>query len=229
LRLDSHVVYSTEHPPEHLQAILRRNRFDGAVLVGHCPQLPEDSSHLAGLVVPVGMLGDSLAHPKLRGVCASLADGIPDGLDELAPRGLALDLEVRPGELALLRQVAEGQPELRIAIGHMARPSFDAGPTEEWTHGMESAARLPNVFCKVSGLLSGQRSPWASAPMRPFVQFVMKAFGPDRVMFGSEWPMCLPVATWKECLAAFTQSIGAQTIETREKLLGGTAAKFYGL
>jgi L-fuconolactonase len=94
---------------------------------------------------------------------------------------------------------------------------------------MEAAARLPNVFCKVSGLLTDQRTPWSAGPLHPFVRHVLAVFGAARVMFGSEWPACLPAATWKETLAAFTQSIGAQSIGVREQLLGGTAAEFYGL
>jgi L-fuconolactonase len=229
LRIDSHVLYSQPHPPEHLQAILARNRFDGAILVGQVPHLPADYPHIAGLVVPIGCLAEYLEHPKLRGVCCSLTDGIPVGLDELARRGLPLDLEMEPCHLPLVQRIAEQAPTLRIAIDHLARPPFGSGPTTEWLRGIEAAARLPNVFCKVSGLLTGQRTPWTAAPLRPFVQHVLSVFGPSRLMFGSEWPACLPAATWKETLAAFTQSIGARSIEVREQLLGGTAAGFYGL
>ena len=63
----------------------------------------------------------------------------------------------------------------------------------------------------------------------PAVRAALAAFGPQRVMFGSDWPTYLPVGTWKEALAAFTQAIGPQTMETREHLLGGTARRFYGL
>ena len=229
MRIDSHVLYSPAHPPEHLQAILARNRFHGAILVGQFPEQPADHPHIAGLVVPIGRLAEYLGHGKLRGVCCSLADGIPWGLDELARRGLPLDLEFQPGHFPLVQRIAEQAPTLRIVIDHLARPSFDSGPTTEWVRGMQAAARLPNVFCKVSGLLTGQRTPWSALPLRPFVQHVLAVFGSDRLMFGSEWPACLPAATWKETLAAFTQSIGARSIEVREQLLGGTAARLYGL
>jgi len=228
LRIDSHVLYSQPHPPEHLQAILARNRFDGAILVGQFPGAAAAHPHIAGLVVPIGRLAESLHHPKLRGACCSLDGGIPAGIHELARRGLPLDLELETAQLPLIQRIAEQAPTLRIAIDHLARP-FDAAPSAEWLRGMEAAARLPNVFCKISGLLTGQRSPWSAAPLRPFVQHVLAAFGPGRLMFGSEWPACLPAATWKETLAAFTQSIGARSIEVRGQLLGETAASFYGL
>jgi L-fuconolactonase len=95
-------------------------------------------------------------------------------------------------------------------------------------HGI--GRRLPNVFCKISGLLTEvEQLPWRAAPIRPFVQHALAVFGPERLMFGSEWPVRLPDVTWKESLAAFTQSIGAQSLEVREQLLGGTAREFYGL
>ena len=229
MRIDSHVLYSQAHPPEHLQAILARNRFDGAILVGQLPDRSADWPHIAGLVVPIGRLAEYLNHPKLRGVCCSVSDGMPAGLDELARRGIPLDLELEVAQLPLVQRIAEQWPTLRIAIDHLARPAFDAGPTAEWVRDMEAAARLPNIFCKVSGLLSEQRRTWTAALPRPFVEHVLSVFGPNRLMFGSEWPACLPAATWKETLAAFTQSIGARSIEVREQLLGGTAARFYGL
>jgi L-fuconolactonase len=70
---------------------------------------------------------------------------------------------------------------------------------------------------------------WSAERLRPFVQHVLSLFGPDRLMFGSDWPVCTPAGTWKEVLAAFTQAIGPQSMEVRETLLGGTAGKFYGI
>lgn len=227
MRIDSHVLYSQAHPPEHLQAILARNRFDAAILVGEPPNAAADLPHIAGLVVPVKRLEEYRHHPKLRGVCWSLAQGIPAGLDALARLNIALDLELQPGQLSLIQRLADQAP--RLAIDHLAGPSFDSGPSAEWLSGMEAAARLPNLFCKISGLLTDQRTPWTAAPMQPYVRHALALFGPGRVMFGSSWPACLPTATWKETLAAFTQSIGAQPMEVREQLLGDTAARFYRL
>jgi L-fucono-1,5-lactonase len=71
--------------------------------------------------------------------------------------------------------------------------------------------------------------PWKAEPLVPYVRHVLRAFGPRRVMFGSAWPACLPESVWKETLAIFTQAIGAQPLEVREELLGGTAGRFYGI
>jgi predicted TIM-barrel fold metal-dependent hydrolase len=234
LRLDAHVCYSSEHPPEHLQAILARNRFDGAILVVDGPELPATGPHIAGLVVRHGDAGGHALDAyqrdgRVRGIWASLDRGVP-AAEELARRALPLDIEMRPGDFPALLRLAGRLPDLRLAIDHLARPEFELLPSEEWLRGMESAARLPRVFCKISGLLTEvKRLPWRAEPLRPFVEHVLAVFGPDRLMFGSEWPARLPDVIWKESLAAFTQAIGAQSLEAREQLLGGTARAFYGV
>ena len=168
--------------------------------------------------------------PRVCGVHASLADVTANLAEELAGRAIPLDLEMRVPDFPALLSLAGRLPDLRIVIDHLARPEYGHGPGEDWRCGMESAARLPNVFCKISGLLTEvAHLPWSAAPIRPFVQHALAVFGPSRLMFGSEWPARLPDVTWKESLAAFTQSIGAQSIEIREQLLGGTAAAFYGI
>jgi predicted TIM-barrel fold metal-dependent hydrolase len=231
LRIDSHVCFSPDHPPEHLQAILARNRFDGAILLVDTLPFPATGPHIAGLIArQCPDLEECQSDARFRGICASLAAGIPAAAPELARRGLTLDLAMRPAEFPALLRIAEQLPDLRIAIDHLARPSFPQGPTGDWLRGMESAARFPNVFCKISGLLTElEQLPWRAAPIRPFVQHALAVFGPRRLMFGSEWPVRLPDITWKENLAAFTQSIGAQSMEVREQLLGGTASEFYRL
>lgn len=231
MRIDSHVCFSPDHPPEHLQAILTRNRFDGAILVVDTLPFPETGPHIAGLIVRhCASLEECQPDARFRGICASLSDCVPAAAPELARRDLTLDLAMRPADFPALLRLAEQFPDLRIAIDHLARPSFQHLPAEDWLRGMESAARFPNVFCKISGLLTeAVPLPWRAAPIRPFVQHALAVFGPRRLMFGSDWPVRLPDVTWKESLAAFTQSIGAQSMEIREQLLGGTATEFYGL
>jgi L-fuconolactonase len=220
LRIDSHHSFSERYPLDHLASILARNRFDGSVVVAEVIP-PEVSLDFIRAVV---VRSDSLdprrldeyqRHTKFRGVCHSLAGGIPDTLAELERRGISLDAD---GGLASIPRIAERFPSLRIAIDHLGGP-----PAGEWEHDLERAAGCPQVFCKLSGLTRLRPSP------RPYVQHALAVFGPRRLMFGSDWPACLPEFTWKASLAAFTQAIGAQSIEVREELLGATAARFYGL
>jgi hypothetical protein len=233
LRIDSHVCFSESHPPEHLKAILQRNRFDGAILVVDRLPVPAVQPHILGLVVRDGAVDSQAlvryqAHAAFRGICCSPASLSPVAALDLAQRGVPLDVEMGPGDFPDLLRLAGHAPELRMVIDHLARPVFQQGITEEWDRGMEAAARLPRIFCKLSGLLTGvAQLPWSAAPVKPFVQRALALFGPRRLMFGSEWPLRLPDITWKESLAAFTQSIGAHSMEDREQLLGETARTFY--
>jgi len=210
LRIDSHHSFSAQYPLAHLETILTRNRFQGSVLVGALAPTPD---FVRGIVVPTSAWRDELArHPKFRGILAAAAQGLP--WDELEARRVPVDFA---GPLAEVPELAARHPRLPIAIDHLGAPAADG-----WPHLMEAAAQCPLVCCKLSGLA---RFP----EPRPFVQHALRLFGPARLMFGSDWPNGLPGCTWKASLALFTQSIGAQSMETREELLGGTAARFYGI
>ena len=227
MRIDSHVYLQPDHPPDHLGAILARNRFDGAILVAESSELPPLPALVLGILIRGTALDDSL-DPRIRGVCCPVADVAPAFAAELAARGLALDAEMEPGDFPALLSLSDRVPGLRIAIDHLARPLFEQGPTDEWSRGMEAAGQRPQIYCKASGLLTRvARLPWSAGPIRPFVQIALGCFGAERLMFGSEWPKRLPDIIWKESLAAFTQSIGAQTMEARERMLGETARTFY--
>ena len=243
--------------PQQLEPILECNRFDGCVLV-HANtildetrwllELASDHDFIRGVVGWVDLtdprLGDALdefeRHPKFKGVRHLVHDepdvnwlvreDVLNGLRELARRGIPYDLLLRPPHLKLVPRVAECVPSLRMVIDHIAKPPIAAQRMDGWAEDMEEAAKIPQVHCKLSGMIT-EADPrgWKAEHLKPYVVHVLKLFGPDRLMFGSDWPVCTLAGTWKEVLAAFTQAIGPQPVEVREKLLGGTAATFYGL
>ncbi|MBZ5727953.1 MAG: amidohydrolase family protein [Acidobacteriia bacterium] len=237
MRLDSHHQFSIEHPPAHLEAVLKRNRFDGSILiVDEGLSLPAAGlEFIKGVVMRVDLADPRLGHrldelqrdARFRGVCARIEDEVPPGLPELARRGIALDLDIAARHLPTVARIAEQAPELRIAIDHLAMPPYGAAWSDPWARAMEEAARLPQVCAKASGLLTNAPSPWQAETFRPWVRHALALFGPRRLMFGSDWPAALPRASWKESLAAFTQSLGALPTEVREELLGGAAERFY--
>jgi hypothetical protein len=150
----------------------------------------------------------------------------PEYLAELQRRELTLDVW---DALESVPRIAARFRSLRIAIVHLGSPLVGGDNWGAWAAAMKAAAGFPQVCCKLSGLLGLATSAWRAQDLRPYVQHALTVFGPDRLMFGSGWPDCLPEHTWKETLAAFTQSIGARPIEVREQLLGATAARFYGI
>ena len=172
------------------------------------------------------VLDEYQRHPKFRGVCYSCGDELPDGLAELERRGLTLDLHPR---LDLVPRIAERFGGLRMVIDHLGRRSLAVEPFDQWARALELAAQSPNVFGKLSGLITDAPTQWRAEQFQPYARHALSVFGPGRLMYGSDWPSYLPVGTWKEALAAFTQAVGAQSMETRERLLGGTTGHFYRL
>ena len=243
--------------PDRLERILTRNRFEGSVLVQANTILAEthwllDMANANDFIRAVvgwvdltdpllgSVLDDLQKNPKFKGVRHPVQDEPDDrwlmradvlaGLGELARRGLPYDLLIRPPHLPLVPVIAERVPDLRMVIDHIANPPITAQMLEPWNRDMAVAARLPQVYCKLSGMITeADPNSQMAEQLRPYVSHVMQVFGADRLMFGSDYPVCMLAGTWKEALAAFTQSIGAQPIEVREKLLGGTAQRFYGI
>ena len=227
IRIDSHQRFTAEHPPEHFGPILKRNRFAASV----CVVDNEDPASLAGAdfigaIVVRAAAGARLdtwrQHPKFRGVLWTGAS--PQG-DPQARE--TLDLTVRTADLPAVLRLAEGVPDTQIVLDHLGGPDIAAGDFAEWAAAVERLAALPQVYCKLSGLVRLSRAPWKADSLRPYVHHAIRCFGHRRLMFGSGWPDCLPEYAWKETLAAFTQALGAATIPIREELLGGTAARFY--
>jgi len=208
LRLDSHQFFTPEHTPEHLAPILKRNKFEGSIAIAR------DEAETRAF------LEFAARHEFIRGVVGTGGEGHPRFVGESR-------FEVETAAEAL--QLAERNPGRKIAIVQLGSPPLGHEESSGWADAMESASRCPEIFCKASGLLSLVPRPWKAEPLVPYVRHVLRAFGPRRVMFGSAWPACLPESVWKETLAIFTQAIGAQPLEVREELLGGTAGRFYGI
>ena len=225
MRIDAHQHFTAEYTPDLLWPILKRNRFEGSILVGSPDfELADRYDFIKAVVAHADLNDPNLAalldtfqaHPKLRGLCGR-PPGLPKNLAELEARNLTLDLE----DLTAVLDIASAHPNLRIVIDHLGRSHpFDA---------VERAAQFPNVFGKISGLITHCPTRWKAVDFQPYVHHALRTFGPHRLMFGSDWPSYLPEGTFKESLAAFTQSIGAWPIEVREQLLGGTAERAYAL
>jgi L-fuconolactonase len=243
--------------PSDLQPILATHNFDGSVVVqAHQSlnearwllQLASENDFIKGVVAWVDLtdpqLGKSLdelqLHPRFKGV-RHLVHDEPDprwllrpdvllGLAELERRDIPFDLLLRPVHLAVVPLLAEKLPRLRMVIDHIAKPSISTGEFDYWALGMEAVFPIPNLFCKLSGMITeASWNNWSASELRPYVNFVLQGFGPGRLMFGSDWPVCLIAGTWKEVLAACTQAMGPQPVELREQILGGTATRFYRL
>jgi len=152
------------------------------------------------------------------------------GLAAVAEAGLAYDLLVRPRELPAALAVAAEMPELCFVIDHLAKPPIASGELEPWAELLAGFGPLEHVAAKVSGLVTeADWQKWTVDDLRPYVEAALKVFGPDRLLFGSDWPVCLVAASYEEVVGAARSLVSELSPAERGAIFGGTAARLYRL
>ena len=157
-------------------------------------------------------------------------DDVLRGLRALERRGMPFDLLLRPRHLRHVPTLARRLPELPMVIDHLAKPPIKAGRVDGWRQEFEAAARYPNVHCKLSGMVTeADWRAWTAEGLEPYVRIALDAFGPERLMFGSDWPVCTLAASYEQVVAALSDALGPIGAGERAAIFGGTAARFYRL
>lgn len=179
-------------------------------------------------------------HPAFRGVRPMIQD-IPDvdwmvrpevrwGFDALEELDLTFDALGFPKHLENFHALLSRHPDLRVVIDHCMKPDIrDTSPEafRHWADGMTRLARDTGAFCKLSGLITEAGADWTVDALRPCVEHVLDVFGPDRVMWGSDWPVCRLRAEYGDWFAAAQALARGLEEADRARLFGGTAARFY--
>ena len=158
------------------------------------------------------------------------------GLRALAPFGLTYDLLVYPHQLPAAVELAGLLPEQPFVLDHIAKPRMKleraaaADAFASWRRDIVALARHDHVCCKVSGMVTeADWKAWKPADFTPFLDVVLEAFGPERLMFGSDWPVCLVAADYERIAAIPREYFSRLSAAERAAIQGGTAARFYGL
>jgi L-fuconolactonase len=152
------------------------------------------------------------------------------GLRAVGAAGLTYDLLVLAHQLPAAREVAEQLPDVRFVLDHLAKPEIAAGGWQPWAADLSALGALPNLTAKLSGLVTEARwDAWRADDIRRYARHALDVFGPDRLMFGSDWPVCTVAAGYGEVFALTHDLIAALSPAERAAVLGGTAARFYGL
>lgn len=151
------------------------------------------------------------------------------GLQALGAHGLSFDLLVRPREMPSAIRAARAAPGTQFVLDHAGKPDIVSGDTARWSRLIEELASLPNVACKVSGLLTEAGSGWRQADIALYVKRCLDAFTPDRVLFGSDWPVCTLRASYGEALELIETAMSELAAPEREAVMGGNAAHVYQL
>lgn len=162
-----------------------------------------------------------------------LQDSVYRGLQALADAGLTYDLLLRTRELPSAITVANDFPHLKFVIDHIAKPPIASGEREPWATHMREFAAMEHVSCKLSGMVTeADHAAWTPEDLKPYVATVWEIFGPDRLMYGSDWPVCLLAAEYREVIGALRtvlDELGVLDAATEAPIFARTAARWYGL
>jgi L-fucono-1,5-lactonase len=182
-------------------------------------------------------------HPKLVGV-RHIVQAEPDGflaradlrhgIARLEHFGLAYDILVYARQLPQAIEFAASFPGTRFVLDHLGKPEIrshsSGGSFDKWRACLDRLAALPNVCAKLSGLVTeADRHTWTPAALRVYVHAALDAFGADRLMIGSDWPVCTAAGTYRDVMDVVTAALEGRTAAEREAVLGGTAQRFWNL
>ena len=152
------------------------------------------------------------------------------GLAVVAQAGLVYDLVITAGQLSQATRAAAAVPELTFVLDHLGKPPIAAGRTEPWARDLRGLAALPNTVAKLSGLVTeADWRRWQVADLRPYAEVALDAFGPARMMFGSDWPVYTLAASYPDVLTAAHDLTAGLSRAEHEAVFAGTATSVYGL
>jgi len=186
------------------------------------------------------LLDQYATQPKLRGLRHAIAaEADPDfmfrddfnrGLGLLQSHGLRFDLLLVPGNLSRAPSFVDRHPNQVFVLDHLAKPFVKAHQLEPWRKDFSELARRPNVYCKVSGLVNeADLHDWTASDLQPYLDVALEAFTPRRLLFGSDWPMCLLATTYQGWFATARQWLAKLSVAEQSRILGETAIEAYGL
>jgi L-fuconolactonase len=151
------------------------------------------------------------------------------GIRAVGNGGLVYDLLVRARELPAARDLVAAMPDVRFVVDHLAKPAIRSGADSAWDAAVASFRGLPNAWWKLSGLVTeADWHAWQPSDLQPFVDRALEVAGADRLMFGSDWPVCLLAAGYDEVVSTAHMLMAALTADEQAAVFGGTAVQVYG-
>lgn len=243
--------------PEDPEPELQRNGFRGSVAVQTRQtleetrwllELAEQSGSILGVVGWIDLCSPDarsqlerfVKNPKLVGI-RHIVQGEPDdrflmrpdflrGISLLEEFDLAYDILIYTRHLPVAAEFVERFPRHRFVLDHMAKPPIKQGEIKGWAEGIRRLAMFPNLFCKLSGLVTeADWNRWKPEQVHPYLDVAFDCFGPQRLMIGSDWPVCLVASTYTRVIELVKNYLDRYSPEIREAVLGGNAQRFWRL
>lgn len=254
---DSMSILRRDFLPEHLGPELQQAGFDACIAVQARQTLEEtrwllqlaaSSPFILGLVGWVDLqcedvreqLQEFASNPKFLGV-RHIVQGEPDdrfllrpeflrGIAALEEFNLTYDVLIYPKHLPVAAEFVSQFPRQRFVLDHLAKPFIKRGELEPWRSGLCRLAEFPNVYCKLSGMVTeADWQSWKPEHVRPYLEAAFESFGPERLMIGSDWPVCTVAASHSEAMHLVIEFLAGYPVHVRDAVLGGNAAKFWRL
>jgi len=252
---DLKVLYG-DYGPRDAQPLMAANEVEGVVLVsaassihetGYLLGIADTNSFVRGVVAWIDMLAPTAVadvlgwarFSKLKGIRPYLQD-LPDDdwilRPELSPvvgamidADIAFDALIKPRHIVNIVKFVERHPKLRVIVDHMAKPAIRDGAFEPWRRDMERFRDLKHVHCKISGILTEDGPEWTPSRLAPYIDAVIDIFGPDRLVFGSDWPVVNLVADYARWIEALGTCLGSLTRAAQQKVWAQNGERFYRL
>lgn len=254
---DSMAALRRDFLPHDLKPELDAAGFDACIAVQARQTLEEtrlllalsdENPFIAGVVGWVDLRADNVreqlatfaTNPKLLGV-RHIVQAEPDddfllradflrGIAALQEFDLTYDILIYPRHLPIAAEFVQHFPSQRFVLDHLAKPFIQAQTVEPWATHIRELAKFPNVFCKLSGMVTeADWKNWKGEHFRPYLERVFDAFGPDRLMIGSDWPVCKVAGSYSQVMSLVIDFLDQRMPDARERILGGNAQRFWRL
>jgi L-fuconolactonase len=250
-------VIKKDFLPQRLQPILGENGFDGCVVVQvdqsenetkFLLDLQTKNDFIKGVIGWVDLQSENIEQrlayykhfKKLKGF-RHILQGEKDraymlkpeftrGINALTQFNYTYDILIFPDQLQYIKKFVESFPKQKFVIDHLAKPYIKDKKTDGWKEGIQQLAQYKNVYCKISGMVTeADWQSWEENDFVPYIDVVVNAFGTDRIMFGSDWPVCLLAAEYNEVVNIVKNYFSFFTQNEQDKFFGQNAIRFYNL
>ena len=245
-----------DYLPRDAQPLMAANNVQGVVLVsaassihetGYLMGIADSQDFIRGVVAWVDMLAPSAVEDlqswarfrKLKSIRPYLQDLAEDDWilkPELDPAikamldlGLRFDALIKPRHILNTVRFIERYPTLPVIVDHMAKPAICENGFEPWRRDIEQFRNLKHVYCKMSGILTEDGPNWTRDRLRPYFEAIIDVFGPDRLVFGSDWPVVNLVADYSSWIETLNQALGGLTRADQQKIWADNGERFYGV
>jgi L-fuconolactonase len=242
--------------PDILQLLLAENAVDGCVAVqadqtvaetDYLLSLANENDFIKAVVGWIDLRADDVGeklvqykqYPLLKGF-RHILQGLPsgymlqpaflNGIQQLGKLGFTYDILIYPNQLLEAAELVRQHPNQLFVIDHLAKPYIKLGLVDEWKKDMQAIAQFDNVYCKISGMVTeADVENWNPKDFLPYLDAVTNAFGTNRIMFGSDWPVCLVAASYKAVLGIVKDYYASFSPTEQESIFGLNAMQFYSI